>query len=687
MKIGHQASYDPQASNGCDANRTAASAVRVQNTGQDIRSSDVPRIVVVGCSGHARVVVDILQQNDCEVVGLLDSYKSVANKVLGYQVLGSDDDLPALVTANICNSVIVAIGDNWIRSRMVKRIRELVPGIRFATAIHSSAQIARDASIRQGTVIMPGVVVNTGCDVGEFCILNTRSSLDHDSIMEDFSSLAPGAITGGGVRIGALSAIAIGAVISHGIQIGKNTVIGAGATVVKDIPDRVVAYGTPARIIRDRNPEDSYLGERSRESTTQAPQFVHSSKSMRLIPSNSDEWCAYLGRTRHDFFQTAEFHQIAENFGAGQAWLAVYGNGDKFVAWPYLLQDIEGCELASGREFHDVTSIYGYAGPVACGCEHDGAFLVSAWNAMLETWRSQNVVSAFTRFHPVLGNHRWLPSLRNDTGGFEFTHDTSAEGKTVAIDLLRSEDETWLGYKRQLRQALRRLLSLDMLTIFDPEWRYLDDFVRLYYSTMKRNNAASSYLFPGQYFRQLKDALGSHGSLVVVRHTDQTVAVALLIEYAGLVNVYLLATDDRFVQLSPSKLLIHEAQVWARGRGNSLLHLGGGRGSRTDDSLFRFKASFSDGFYPFYTGRWILDQETYAVLSVDRQKQVERLGFTNTESHFPAYRVPLLVVNARHKQCDGITSDENSEFLTHRSGGSDGRQCFRSSKQHLAVPD
>jgi hypothetical protein len=368
-----------------------------------------------------------------------------------------------------------------------------------------------------------------------------------------------------------------------------------------------------------------------------------------LIPSNSPEWCTYLGRTRHDFFHKAEFHQVAESFGGGQAWLAVYGSGDKFVAWPYLLQDIEGCDTASGRKFHDITSIYGYAGPVACGCEHDGVFLHSAWNAVLETWCSQNVVSAFTRFHPVLGNHRWLPSLRNDTAGFEFADDTYAEGKTVAIDLLRSESGTWLGYKRQLRQALRRLLSLDMVTIFDSEWRYLDDFVRLYYSTMKRNNAASSYLFPGQYLRQLKDALGSHGSLVVVRHKDQTVAAALLIEYTGLVNVYLLATDDRFVQLSPSKLLIHEAQVWARGRGNSLLHLGGGRGSRTDDSLFRFKALFSDGFYPFYTGRWILNQETYDILSVDRQKQAERLGFTKTESYFPAYRVPLQVLNARHK--------------------------------------
>lgn len=246
-----------------DLSVVGAPAVRLQNTGQNTDSSDVPRIAVIGCSGHARVVVDILHQNRCKVVGLLDTYKSVANDVLGHKVIGSEDDLPTLVTANICNSVFVAIGDNWIRNRMVMHIRELVPGIHFVSAIHPSAQIARDVSIKQGTVIMAGAIVNTGCDIREFCILNTASSLDHDSTMEQFSSLAPGAVTGGGVRIGAFSAIGIGAVISHAIQIGEKTVVGAGATVLRDIPDGVVAYGTPARIIRDRNPEDSYLGKQS----------------------------------------------------------------------------------------------------------------------------------------------------------------------------------------------------------------------------------------------------------------------------------------------------------------------------------------------------------------------------------------------------------------------------------------
>jgi len=659
MKLQYQAFSERSTSNDSNGNGTVTSLVR----GPDSNSPLVPRIVVIGCSGHARVIVDILEENRSCVVGLIDTYKAPGTDVLGYKVLGSDDDLPALIAANICDSAVVAIGDNWVRSRMVRRIRELVPEIRFVAAIHPSARIARDVSIGVGTVIMAGVVVNTGCRISEFCILNTGASLDHDSTLEQFSSLAPRAVTGGGVRIGAFTAIAIGAVISHSIQVGEHTVVGAGATVVKDVPDRVVAYGTPARKIRERNPGDPYLGEPSNKGTAspyplEAPVFVDSLRSLTLVPSTSAEWCGYLEGTVHDFFHTAEYHHIAETFGGGNAWLAVYGSAGKFVAWPYLLQEIDvPYANASAGKLRDITSVYGYAGPLTRGCKQDAAFLASAWNAVVEAWVSQSAVSAFTRFHPLMANQCWVPHLRNDGGTAELADDGYREGKTVAIDLSRSEAETWGSYKRTLRQAVRRILSLGVTTTSDPEWKYRDDFVHLYYRTMNRNDAAPFYLFPSQYFRKLQEALGSHGSLIVARYADEVIAAALLIEYAGIVNVHLLATDDRFVHWSPSKLIIHEAQVWARARGNRFLHLGGGRSSKEDDALFRFKALFSNVFYPFHTGRWILNQEAYDILTVERQKQSKRLGRQLAERHFPAYRAPFHSVSFEKLPEESIPSE------------------------------
>ena len=613
----------------------------------------LPRVVIVGCSGHARVVVDILEQeNRCHIVGLLDSVKPPGTEVLGYQVIGSDEDLPALVAGQICDGIIVAIGDNWVRCRMVARIKQMLPEIRFVTAVHPSAQIAMSSSVGPGTVIMAGVVVNPGCHVGESCILNTGSSLDHDSRMEDFSSLAPHAVTGGGVRIGTCSAIAIGAIVSHSIRIGDNTVIGAGATVLKDVPDRVVAYGSPARVIRPRKPSDAYLGEPAHKpaSSIGGRGICRPLESLALIPSNNPEWSAYTSRAVHDFFHTAEYHRVAESFGRGTAWLGVYGTPEKFVAWPYILQDIDGFERSSAGEYRDVTSVYGYTGPLIRGCENDEGFLADAWSALVEAWRSQSVVSVFTRLHPLLGNHRWLHYLRNDCETPQLVDEGCGEGKTVAIDLQKSPDETWASYKRQLRQALRRLMSLQLETKPDPEWNYFEDFLRLYYSTMKRNSSASFYIFPSRQLNELRKALGAHGSLMVTKLEGEVVAAALLVEYDGIVNVHLLATDDRYTALSPSKLLVHEAQLWARARGNRFLHLGGGRGSRSDDSLFRFKALFSEVSYPFFTCRWILDRETYNALTAERQNFAARLRVgTMSKNHFPAYRAPFQIANVGEK--------------------------------------
>jgi sugar O-acyltransferase (sialic acid O-acetyltransferase NeuD family) len=218
------------------------------------------RIVVVGASGHARVVLDICRlQGLYEVVGLLDSYKPAGMTCSGYPVVGSCRDLAPLVASERIWGGIVAIGDNWVRNRIVTELSDAVPDFRFVTAIHPSAQIAQDSVIGQGTAVMAGAVVNPGARIGEFCIVNTRASIDHESSMGSYSSLGPGAVVGGCAHIGAHSVVGIGAIVLQEIRIGNHTVVGAGATVVRDVPDEVVAYGTPARVIRRRAPGDPYL--------------------------------------------------------------------------------------------------------------------------------------------------------------------------------------------------------------------------------------------------------------------------------------------------------------------------------------------------------------------------------------------------------------------------------------------
>jgi sugar O-acyltransferase (sialic acid O-acetyltransferase NeuD family) len=220
----------------------------------------VESIVIIGSSGHAKVIIDIVEkENKYRIAGLVDQYRKVGEQTLGYHVLGQEDDLLQLTKTHSLMGAVVAIGDNFIRSQVATRVKESCPLLPFVKAIHPTASIGRDVSVGEGTVIMAGVSVNPCCSVGRFCILNTNSSLDHDSIMEDFSSLAPHATTGGNCRTGCCSAVSIGAVLVHGVHIGEHTVVGAGATVLNSVESFKVAFGTPARAIRDRKAGDRYL--------------------------------------------------------------------------------------------------------------------------------------------------------------------------------------------------------------------------------------------------------------------------------------------------------------------------------------------------------------------------------------------------------------------------------------------
>jgi sugar O-acyltransferase (sialic acid O-acetyltransferase NeuD family) len=202
----------------------------------------VENIVLIGASGHARLLIEVIErEHRLAILGLLDRNKPVGSECLGYPIIGTEFDLPSLRRTHDVSGAIVAIGDNWVRRGLVALLFDIAPDLPFDRAVHPSAQIARNVEIGAGSVVMAGAVINAGARVGRHCFVSTKASLDHDSVMGDFSSLGPNATVGGNVKIGVCSAIALGANVIHGITVGEHAVVGAGATVVKDIPDSVVA--------------------------------------------------------------------------------------------------------------------------------------------------------------------------------------------------------------------------------------------------------------------------------------------------------------------------------------------------------------------------------------------------------------------------------------------------------------
>ena len=218
-------------------------------------------VLIFGASGHGSVILDILEKSaEFRPVGFVDSYIKKGTKKNGYEVIGSAYDLLHIIDAHDIHGGIVAVGDNWIRRKLVGRITRLVPDFTFINAIHPTAILGRNTHIGAGTALMAGVIVNSNSNIGEHCILNTRSSLGHDGTMGDFSSLAPGVCCGGNFNLGPGSAVSLGSNIIENIHVGAHSVVGAGSLVLHDIPAGVVAYGSPARVIRDRGAGEPYLG-------------------------------------------------------------------------------------------------------------------------------------------------------------------------------------------------------------------------------------------------------------------------------------------------------------------------------------------------------------------------------------------------------------------------------------------
>ncbi len=217
-------------------------------------------VVLFGGGLHTNYCIDIIKkEGKYTIVGIIDSIKNIGEELFGYTVIGRQEQLKELISRYDIHAGIITIGDNWSRKIVSDCILSQIPDFKFVNAIHPSTIIGMNVQMGSGIVVMAGCIINPNSKIGDFCFMATGSQLEHDCFLDDFASISAGSITGGKVTIGKYSAIALGVVIMDRINIGENTVVGSGALVTKDLPDNILAYGSPAKIIRDRSLGEKFL--------------------------------------------------------------------------------------------------------------------------------------------------------------------------------------------------------------------------------------------------------------------------------------------------------------------------------------------------------------------------------------------------------------------------------------------
>lgn len=196
------------------------------------------RLVIIGASGHGKVIADIAVKCGYQDIVFLDDNEKV-KECAGFPVIGKVSDA---VTMN--DDKIVAIGNAEIREIIQSKLSNLV------TLIHPNAVVSRRVGIGEGTVIMAGAVINSDVIIGKGCIINTGASVDHDCKIGDFVHVSVGAHVAGTASIGRNTWVGAGATVSNNVSICDHCMIGAGAVVVNDVVNSGTYVGVPVRKIK-----------------------------------------------------------------------------------------------------------------------------------------------------------------------------------------------------------------------------------------------------------------------------------------------------------------------------------------------------------------------------------------------------------------------------------------------------
>lgn len=206
------------------------------------------KLILVGGGGHCVSVIDVAERAGFHITGILDTPKKVGSSVLGYKIIGTDEQINDYVD-NV--RFVVTVGQIKEASTRI-RLHELIhaAGGKLATIISPLAYISRFATLAEGVVIMHHAVVNANARIGKGCIINTFANIEHDVVVGDYCHISTGATVNGSCIINNVVFIGSNSVIMNGLSIISGCIIGAGSLVQKDITQKGIYYGNPATLKR-----------------------------------------------------------------------------------------------------------------------------------------------------------------------------------------------------------------------------------------------------------------------------------------------------------------------------------------------------------------------------------------------------------------------------------------------------
>ena len=320
---------------------------------------------------------------------------------------------------------------------------------------------------------------------------------------------------------------------------------------------------------------------------------------------DADEWLNLLRKMPEmlqDIYFMPGYIKLHLHESGSKGLLFFAQDGNDIWIYPFILRQILNIEEHRFDEtIYDIETVYGYGGPITNS--HDEKFINSANKSFVQWCKDNDVIAEFVRFHPIIQNQRFFSSQMNILN----------DRDTVSIDL-STLNESGLNVDQKTRNICRRAEKLGVQILDHSSCQDFNKFIDLYLSAMKGLNAEDYYLFNADYFDSLKELVKSNGWLYVAERDGQWIAAAIFLKGKRLLHYHLSASDLEHRIPGSTNILISYAAKKGRQAGFLRLHLGGGKTTSPEDSLFIFKRKMATDVHSFYIGKRIHDFSMYKIL-------------------------------------------------------------------------
>ncbi len=330
------------------------------------------------------------------------------------------------------------------------------------------------------------------------------------------------------------------------------------------------------------------------ENRTASVEVLSSEQSARW-----EELYKELPANLRDINFSFDYNFLYEKNGDGNIRL-FYFTEDSFVYfYPFLIRPV----IIDGMPtpYQDVETVYGYTGPISSSNNPD--FIQKATSAFKQYCESENIISEFIRFHPLLRNE----GLVSVEAGIK----VYGLRDYVYVDLKKTEDEIWKGYSSQNRNKIRKAEKQGVKIEAVSDQENFSVFVDLYLQNMKLLNAAKMYFFSKDFFEGLFELAIKEGVIFIARSEKEVLGAAVFLGGGPIAHYFLAAASVEGKKMAAGNLLLHHGIKWSQQNGMLKLHLGGGVTEDPDDPLLVFKNNFSVQTEKFYIGKRIHDQGAY----------------------------------------------------------------------------